>query len=139
MGMHFNLIMHMLFGGPRAAPAPSVTEYSLFGINEIGTGPIKIAVMFMVITIPVACLGICSYYCCCRCNKLMCCRKGKEAEPSEQKPRWRRCFLQKQKDPVLPILMQQTDTYEPMYSGSMSIRSERTYSGNRRRMLPLVP
>ena len=69
----------------------------------------------------------------------MCCKKNKEVETSEQKPGWRRCFFRKKADPVLPILMQDVDTYEPVYSGSMSIRSERTYSGNRRRRLPPLP
>ena len=68
IGMQINMFLHTLFGGPSYDTSPSVTEYSLLGfnINEIGTGPIGLAVMLMVIVIPIITIGLCTYYCCCR-------------------------------------------------------------------------
>ena len=48
--MQINWFLHALFGGPSyPKAAPSVTEYSLMGfnINEMGMGPIGIAVMLI--------------------------------------------------------------------------------------------
>ena len=149
------MLLRLMYGSFLCpAPANAVTEYSIFSfsLNEFGSGPIGLAVAAMVCIIPLVCLGCCVHYCCCSCSKLLCCKKSKELkdpETPEQKAGWRRCFFPKKKPaPTLPILMQDVDTYEPVYSGSLSIysgtgstRSGRTYSSRSRsrRRLPTLP
>ena len=56
---------------------------------------------------------------CCHCNR---CSSGCRSNKKEKAPKpalkgWRRCFFKKKKEePVLPMIMQDTDTYQPMYS-----------------------
>ena len=103
------MIMRLLgFGGPSSL-APTVTEYSLFGfsLNEIGTGPIGLAVAAIVFIVPLICVGCCINYCCCSCScfsKLLCCCKkskdNKGPKTEEKKAGWRRCFFPNKKKPA---------------------------------------
>ena len=122
IGMQISMFLQALFGGPSSQPSPAVTEYSLFGFNfnEIGTGPAGLAVMLMIIVVQIIIIGLCTYYCCCHCNQFGCCKGRKAGKAPKQIPGWRHCFFMKrQEDPILPIMMQHTNTYEPVYSGSI--------------------
>ena len=161
------MIMRLLgFGGPSTS-SPSVTEYNVFGfsMNEIGTGPVGLAVAALVIILPLICVGCCINYCCCSCacfSKIFCCcKKNKDnraPDVADKKAGWRRCFFpctkKKPSPPTLPILMQDIDTYESVYRGSIyssgsiysdpgSTRGGRTSrssrSGRSRRRLPALP
>ena len=162
------MIMRLLgFGGPSTS-SPSVTEYNMFGfsLNEIGTGPVGLAVAALVIILPLICVGCCMKNCCCVCScfrKLFsCCKRSKNNENpdmADKKTGWRRCFIfpctkKTPSPPTLPVLMKDVDTYEPVYGGSMyssgtiysdpgSTRGGRTSrssrSGRSRRNLPALP
>ena len=120
----FNMLRFLLFGESlymgKLAPS-AITQYSLLGFdfNEIGMGPVGVAVMLMIIIVPLLVIAICVKFCCCHCNRCgSVCRSNKKEKAPKPAPKgWRRCFFRKkeEKELVLPMIMRDTtEDYQAM-------------------------